>query len=402
MSDPARAGLRCGGQNGATYTGVDDVWGNGSGTSLETACVDVLYGAAKEIDMLAAWLGRSGIKGNGTSYPAQVGLNDVNAYYDGTIINFGHSSDNARQLTSIDIVAHENGHGIFQTTPGGSTGGNETGGLNEAAGDIFGALTEAYAAHPNDPADFLVGEEANLVGQGPIRNMADPSALGDPNCYSSAISTTEVHAAAGPLNHWFYLLSQGSAGSGGSPASPTCNGSGVSGVGLVAAGRIFYEALLLKTSTWTHAKARVATLTAAKNLYGSTDCTTFNKVKTAWAAISVPAQSGEATCGTGGTASCSEFTRTGTLSNGATSFQPSTSGFTSAAGTLRACLSGPSTADFDLYLQKKGTSSWATVARSEGTTSTETITYAATSGTYRWAVSSYSGTGGFTLTYDTP
>ena len=209
MTDPVRTGLKCGGQNGAAYTGTDDVWGNGSGTNLETACVDTLYGADKEIDMLSAWLGRNGIKGNGTNYPARVGLADVNAYFDGTKINFGHSSDNARQLTAIDIVAHENGHGIFATTPGGSTGDNETGGMNEATGDIFGALTEAYAANPNDPADFLVGEEANLTGNGPIRNMYNPSALGDPNCWSTALKTTEVHAAAGPLNHWFYLLVEG-------------------------------------------------------------------------------------------------------------------------------------------------------------------------------------------------
>ncbi|MCY7396442.1 MAG: M4 family metallopeptidase [Nocardioides sp.] len=403
MTDTARPGLKCGGQNGAAYTGADDVWGNGSGTNLETACVDVLYGAGKEIDMLAAWLNRSGIKGNGSSYPARVGLNDVNAYFDGTIINVGHSSDNARQLTAIDIVAHENGHGVFQTTPGASTGGNETGGMNEASSDIFGALTEAYAANPSDPADFLVGEEADLVGQGPIRNMYNPAALGDPACYSPAISTTEVHAAAGPLNHWFYLLSQGSAGSSGSPASPTCNGSTLTGVGIQAAGKIFYEGLLLKTSSWTHPKARIATLTAAKNLYGSTDCTTFAKVKAAWDAISVPAQSGEPSCGTaGGGGTCTKVSATGTLTNGATSFQPSATGFTSAAGTLRACLTGPSSADFDLFLQKRSGSSWSTVGRSEGSTSTEAITYTAAAGTYRWAVLSYSGSGSFTLKYDTP
>ena len=89
--------------------------------------------------------------------------------------------------------------------------------MNESTGDIFGALTEFYANNPNDPGDFLVGEEANLIGNGPIRNMYNPSALGDPNCWSTSIKNTEVHAAAGPLNHWFYLLSQGSNAS---PTSP--------------------------------------------------------------------------------------------------------------------------------------------------------------------------------------
>ena len=401
MTDTARSGQRCGGQNGSAYTGTDDVWGNGTGTNLETGCVDTMYAMNKEWDMLSAWLGRSGIKGNGTGYPARVGLNDVNAYWDGSITNFGHSSDNQRQLTAIDIVAHENGHGIFHTTPGGSSGDNETGGMNEATGDIFGAMTEAYAANPNDPADFLVGEEANLTGDGPIRNMYNPGALGDPNCWSTSIKNTEVHAAAGPLNHWFYLLSQGSNAS---PASPTCNGSTVTGLGIQTAGKIFYNGLLLKTSNWTHGAARKATLQAAVNLYGTSSCTNFNTVKAAWDAISVPAQSGEATCGGGGTPSnCSEVTSTGTAASGTSTYRPSASGFTAASGTIKGCLTGPSGADLDLYLQRRNSSgSWVDVAASEGATSTETITYSAAAGTYRWDIYAYSGSGSFTIRYDVP
>ena len=400
MTDTSRSGQKCGGQNGAAYTGTDDVWGNGTGTSLETGCVDAMYAMNKEWDMLASWLGRSGIKGNGTGYPARVGLNDVNAYWDGSITNFGHSSDNARQLTAIDIVAHENGHGIFYTTPGGSSGDNETGGMNEATGDIFGAMTEAYAANPNDPADYLVGEEANLTGSGPIRNMYNPSALGDPNCWSSSIKNTDVHAAAGPLNHWFYLLAKGSSSS---PASPTCNGSTVTGLGIQTAGKIFYNGMLLKTSSWTHGAARKATLQATVNLYGTSSCTTFNTVKAAWDAISVPAQSGEATCGGGGGGtSCTEVTTTGTATSGYSTYKPSSSGFSAAAGTIKGCLTGPAGVDLDLYLQRWNGASWVDVAASEGTTATENITYSATAGSYRWDVYAYSGSGSFTLKYDVP
>lgn len=402
MSDPVRSGVSCANQAGTIYSGPDDVWGNGSGTNLETACVDVLFGTDKQVDMLSAWLGRNGVKGNGTSYPARVGLNDVNAYFDGTKVNFGHSQDNARQLTAIDIVAHEQGHGVFQTTPGGSTGDNETGGMNEATGDIFGALTEAYAAHPNDPADFTVGEEADLVGDGPIRYMYNPSIVGDPNCWSSNIKNTEVHAAAGPLNHWFVLLAQGS---GGSPSSPTCNGSSVTGVGLQAAGKIFYNGLLLKTTYWTHGKARIATLTATNNLYGTSDCTTFNRVKAAWDAVSVTAQAGEPTCGSGGGGgTCTEVTTTGSASNRTSTYKPSSSGFSvTAAGTINGCLTGPSGVDLDLYLQKRNSSgSWVDVAASESASSSESITYSAGTGTYRWDVYAYSGSGSFTLKYDVP
>jgi Zn-dependent metalloprotease len=299
MQDGTRPGIRCGGQNGATFTGTDDNWGNGTGTNLETACVDALYAVQREWDMLGTWLGRNGINGNGGGFPARVGWNAVNASWNGSFANFGHSQDNQRQVTPIDVVAHEYGHAIFQTTPGGAGGGRENGGLNEGTGDIFGALTESFANNPNDPPDFLVGEEVNLVGNGEIRNMANPAAKGHPNCWSTAIPNTEVHAAAGPLNHWFYLVSQGSNPPGG-PTSPICAGgpASVTGIGIQAAGRIYYNALLAKTSTWRYANVRLASLNAAVNIFGanSPQCTT---VKAAWDAVSVPAQAGEPTCGGG-------------------------------------------------------------------------------------------------------
>ncbi|MEU7000079.1 M28 family peptidase [Nonomuraea sp. NPDC046570] len=297
MVDTSRPGIQCGGQNGQPFTGPDDVWGNNSGTNLETACVDALYSAQREWDMLRDWLGRSGIDGQGRGFPARVGLADVNAYWNGSFTNFGHSQDNQRQATPIDVVGHEYGHAIFQTTPGGAGSGNENGGINEGTGDIFGALTEHYANHPSDPPDYEVGEEVNLVGDGPIRYMYDPSRVGDPNCWSSSIPSTEVHAAAGPLNHWFYLLAEGSAPGGGKPASPICSGgpSSVTGVGIQKAGKIFMGALARKTSSWRYAGVRSASLAAAVELYGanSVECAT---TKAAWNAVSVPVQTGEPTC----------------------------------------------------------------------------------------------------------
>ncbi|WP_242614232.1 M4 family metallopeptidase [Actinomadura roseirufa] len=297
MTDSTRPGHQCGGQGGSAYTGTDSAWGNGSGTDLETACVDTLYAVQKEWDMLKAWLGRNGTNGNGRGFPARVGLNQVNAFWNGSYTNFGHNQANNKQATSIDVVGHENGHAVFTNTPGGDSGGNEKGGMNESAGDIFGALTEHYVNEPAnlDPPDYLVGEEVDLVGQGPIRNMYNPSAKGDPNCYSSSIPNTEVHKAAGPQNHWFYLLAEGSNPTNGNPTSPTCNNSTVTGVGIQKAGQIFMGGLSRKVTGWTHARARVATIQAAKSLYSKspTEC---NAVKAAWSAINVPAQSGEPAC----------------------------------------------------------------------------------------------------------
>ncbi|MFF6774556.1 M4 family metallopeptidase [Streptomyces sp. NPDC012637] len=296
MTDPNRSGFRCGGQNGSAYTGTPP-WGNGTANDLVTACVDIMYAAQRESDMLKQWFGYNGINGQGGMVPARAGLTEVNAYYDGTKTTYGRNQNGTNQLTGIDVVAHEYGHEIFDRTPGSAGSSNENGGMNESTGDIFGALTEHFADNPNDTPDYTVGEKLNFLGDNkPIRYMYNPSLAGDPNCYPQLNSGTEVHAAAGPQNHWFYLLAEGSNPGGGKPSSPICSGgpSSVTGIGVQKAGKIFMGALLMKTSSWNHLAARKATLATAKNTYGSAEC---NAVKTAWNAIGVPAQSGETDCG---------------------------------------------------------------------------------------------------------
>ena len=293
LSDSATTNMPCQNATGnATFTGADDVWGNGSATDRETGCVDALFGAEKEKDMLSAWLGRNGMDGAGGAWPIRVGLNDLNAFYDGTQVQIGHNQQN-EWIGSLDVIAHEMGHGIDDHTPGGIS----RSGTQEFVADTFGAATEWFANEPSpfDTPDFQVGEEINLVGSGPIRIMYNPSQIGDPNCYSSSVPTMEVHAAAGPGDHWFYLLAMGSNPTNGQPTSPTCNSTTVSGVGVQNAIKIMYNAMLMKTTSSSYLRYRVWTLQAAKNLDAT--CGLFNATKAAWNAVSVPAQADETTCG---------------------------------------------------------------------------------------------------------
>lgn len=96
---------------------------------------------------------------------------------------------------------------------------------------------------------------------------------------------------------------------------------------------------------------------------------------------------------------CGGGTYTGTLSGtGVSQYQPNGSYYYSASsGTHTGGLTGPSNADFDLYLQRWNGSSWSTVASSLGSTSTENISYNGTAGYYRWRVYSYSGSGSYSL-----
>ena len=296
MTDPTIHNLSCQDfTTHATLTGTDDVWGNGNATSKETGCVDALFVAQTEYKMLAAWDGRSGMDGAGGAWPIRMGLNDENAYYDGTQVAVGHNTAN-QWIGELDVVGHEMGHGVDDHTPGGISGN----GTQEFVADTFGAATEWYANEPTsaDAPDFTVGEKVNLVGTGPIRYMYNPSLAGDDNCYSSSTPGEEVHAAAGPGNHWFYLIAEGTSPTNGQPTSPTCNSSSVTGLGIQTAEKIMYNAMLLKTSGASYLKYRVWTLQAAKNLFPGS-CTQFNTVKAAWTAVSVPAQSGEPTCTSG-------------------------------------------------------------------------------------------------------
>ncbi len=285
MTDPTATTLKCqDSANNQTFTGTDDLWGNGNATNRETGCVDALYAAQQMKSMMSSWLGRNGMNGSGGWVPIRVGLNQVNAYYDGTQVQIG--KNNAGEwISSMDVVAHEFGHGVDDKTPGGISGG----GTQEFIGDALAAATEYYDNQPSpyDTPDHTVGEEVNLVGQGPIRDGSNPANVGDPACYTSSIPSTEVHAAAGPGDHWFYLLSRGGVSK--------CNGTSVTGMGEQAAIKVLYNAMLMKTSSSSYLKYRTWTLTAAKNL--DSTCAQFNKVKSAWDAVNVPAQSADPTCG---------------------------------------------------------------------------------------------------------
>jgi secreted trypsin-like serine protease len=93
-------------------------------------------------------------------------------------------------------------------------------------------------------------------------------------------------------------------------------------------------------------------------------------------------------------------TQSGTLYSGGNVTVPSSPGYVQGgAGTYQATLSGPSTADFDLHLFKWNGASWVQVAKSDGSTSSESINYNGTAGYYALQVRAYSGSGSYTARY---
>lgn len=98
-----------------------------------------------------------------------------------------------------------------------------------------------------------------------------------------------------------------------------------------------------------------------------------------------------------------ESTFTGTLSSGGSVYQPDGRWFyTGYSGLHEACLDGPDGTDFDLYLQKWSGYSWSTVDRSTSSGPDESLSYNGSAGYYRYRVHAYSGSGSYTLGYNSP
>jgi len=285
---------------GTTFTDADDRWGNGLVTDRASAGVDAQYGAEKTFDYFKNIQFRNGIWNTGVGARSRVhyGTNYVNAFWDGTQMTYGDGAGNTKPLVELDVAGHEMTHGVTENTAG-LVGMGEAGGMNEATSDIFGTAVEWYAANPADNPDYLIGELININGDGtPLRYMDRPSRDGvSPDCWSPTLGTLDVHYSAGPLDHWFYLASEGSGAKtvNGVPYnSPTCNASTVTPIGRDVAARIWYRTLTTYlTSSNSYDAAREGAIQSAKDLYGAGSAQCLG-VAAAFSAIAVPA--GAQTC----------------------------------------------------------------------------------------------------------
>ncbi|HEY8981074.1 MAG TPA: M4 family metallopeptidase [Streptomyces sp.] len=280
---------------GTIFTDADDVWGNGLQSNRQTAGVDVAFGAAATWDYYKNVYGRNGIRNDGVAAysRAHYGSSYVNAFWQDSCfcMTYGDGSGNNNPLTSLDVAAHEMTHGVTAATANLNYSG-ESGGLNEATSDIFAAAVEFYENTPADPGDYFVGEKININGDGtPLRYMDKPSKDGSSyDNWSSSLGSVDVHYSSGPANHFFYLLSEGSGPktvNGVAYDSPSYDGKPVTGIGIQNAAKIWYRALTTyMTSTTNYAGARVATLSAAADLFGAYS-PTYLAVADAWAGINV-------------------------------------------------------------------------------------------------------------------
>jgi len=214
--------------------------------------------------------------------------NYCNAFWDGTQMAYGDGApaQNCFPLArSTDVTAHELTHAVTERESNLVYSG-ESGGLNEAMSDIFGAFTEAWVDGGKSgtlsvSADtWKVGED---VVSGGLRSMNDPAADGASlDFWTSGAGNVDVHYSSGIANLAFYLMSQGGTHPRG---KSTVN---VTGIGMAKAIRIFYKANVdILTSTSNFQAARNACVQAAIDLGYTTD--EQNSVSNAWQAVNVTA-----------------------------------------------------------------------------------------------------------------
>jgi Zn-dependent metalloprotease len=273
-------------QGSVDFTDTDNFWNNVN-PQMDEAAADCHFGVEMTYDYFLDSLGRDSYNGDGSKLLQYVHFekNWFNAQWTGSYSRFGDG--NGEPLTSIDIVSHEITHGVTQFTAG-LEYQLESGALNESFSDIFGTVVEFKKL--NSGASWLIGQRSFT-----LRDMSNPNARGNPDCYGGRFWTNQtncaptnandwcgVHNNSGVQNFWFYLLCVGDTG-----VNDLNNAYTVEAIGMDKAAQIAYRNLrdyLNPNSTF--ADARAGSIQAAIDLYGY-DSKEMIAVMNAWHAVGV-------------------------------------------------------------------------------------------------------------------
>jgi hypothetical protein len=219
--------------------------------------------AGRVYDYYRNTFGRDSFDGEGRTiestvhYRANPAVPYNNAFWDGSQLVYG---DGDGELfgplgMALDVVAHELTHGVTAYTAG-LIYSEQSGALNEAFSDVFGALV--------DDANWEIAEAVFTppIPGDALRSMADPLLYGQPSVWSEYLELPDnaagdyggVHANSGIINQVAYRIAQQ--------------------LGRPKLGQIFYRTLTMKlTSTSDFLDMRDATVQSCDELIGTNGIT---------------------------------------------------------------------------------------------------------------------------------
>jgi Zn-dependent metalloprotease len=270
------------------FTDTDNNWNNVN-ANLDQYATDAHWGGEMTYDFYFNKFGRDGIDNAGFKLFNYVhfGNNLVNAFWDGTEMNYGDGGTQNgifyTPLTSLDVIGHEISHGLTQFTSGllGGAGTGEPGALNESWSDCMGNSIRFYGKQPAT-IDWGVGDELSST---PFRDMANPKSLQNPNTYLGQywdFVNQEVHQNSTVMSYCYYLLTESGTGTNDNGDAYT-----ISGLGIDTAAAIFFRMnTVYLTQNSDYAQARTYAIQAAVDLYGP--CTNaVIQTTNAWYAVGV-------------------------------------------------------------------------------------------------------------------
>jgi vibriolysin len=299
--------------------------------------------------------------------------NYVNAFWNGTQMVYGDGDgvQSSSLALSFDVTAHELTHAVTERESG-LIYQNESGAINEAMSDIFGAICEAFVDGAVSGNTWKIGESVwtPATAGDALRYMDNPT-LDDysPDFYPERLTGPSdnggVHGNSGIANHAFYLLTVG----GKHVRNKTPNVT-VPALGIDQARAIWYRAnTTYLTASSNYQSLRTALRQSATDLFGATAAAATDL---SMDAVGVPGGApppppptvvlvnGQAVSGQGTTKDGSLF-YTIDLPTGASNIRVTTTGGTGDADLYGKIGSAPS---------GSGNATW----KSEGTTSAESIT----------------------------
>jgi Zn-dependent metalloprotease len=270
------------------FTDSDNDWNNINAAQDEVA-TDAHFGAEKTYDYYLTKFGRDSYDDDGAPLFSYVhfDVGYANAFWDGSKMTYGDGDGvQTGPFTALDVCGHEITHAVTEHTAN-LVYQDESGALNEAFSDMFGAAIEFYAVP--DSGDWFVGEDFDLTTNGNgFRNMSNPNEDAQPDTYqgtfwyTGVVDNGGVHTNSGVANYWFYLLSEG-----GSGTNDFGNAFGVDSIGIDKAAHIAYRTLTqYLTPTSNYMDTRVASIQAAIDLYGACSAEAIATTN-AWYAVGV-------------------------------------------------------------------------------------------------------------------